>query len=117
MWPDQPGIATGQPHCPRKCSTRHDATASVGDHEVPAAAAATWASRLGTASLSVSALASSWATRASEGEPAKMVFSTPDAQDVHPVAVPVTAITPHCAEVFPALQVQLGPGSMPAAST
>jgi hypothetical protein len=119
-------VASAAGHCqvpaalswnPRKCSTRQVATASVGDHDVPAAATATWLSRLGTASLSVSALANSWATSARVGEPAKTVFSDPDAQDVQPVAVPDPAMTPHCAEVSPAVQVQFEPGSIPAVST
>jgi len=36
---------------PTKCATRHDATASVGDHEVPPSAAATSLRRSGTASF------------------------------------------------------------------
>ena len=53
---------------PRKCSTRQEATASVGDHEVPAAAAASSLNSAGSADCSVSVLATSWATRASEVE-------------------------------------------------
>jgi len=34
---------------PRKCATRQDATASVGDHDVPASALATSLNRVGTA--------------------------------------------------------------------
>ncbi len=62
---------------PMKFSTRQDATASVGDHEVPPSAAATSFIRVGTASFCVSAFASSWATRARLGEPAKTVNSCP----------------------------------------
>ncbi len=98
-----------------KCATRHEATASVGDHDVPAAAAATSFNRLGTASFCVSALASSWATRASVGVPAKMLYSSPPSPYVHPVPIPV--ITPQCVAVLPMLQVQFDPGSIPAAST
>ena len=71
---------------PRKCTTRHDATASVGDHDVAPAAAATSLTSAGRALYSVSALANSWATRASDGAPEKTVVSTPEAQDVQPVA-------------------------------
>jgi len=60
-----------------KCATRHDATASVGDQDDPAAATATSFKRLGTASFSVSALANSWATKARVGEPENTVYSSP----------------------------------------
>ena len=102
---------------PMKCSTRQDATASIGDHEVPASAVATSATKLGTASFSVSALASSWATNANVGEPLNTVVAAPAAPDVQPVPMPASGMAPHRAAVFPMLQLQLGPGAIPSAST
>jgi hypothetical protein len=102
---------------PMKCSTRHDATASMGDHEVPASAWATVFNRLGTASFSVSALAISWATRARLGVPANTVFASPGAPEVHPVPAPGSGMVPHEEDGSPMLQVQFGPGSIPSAST
>lgn len=102
---------------PRKCTTRQDATASVGDHEVPAAAVPTSFNSVGTADCSVSALATSWATSSSEGDPANTVRSTPDDHDVQPVAIPTAGVMPHSAAVSPMLQPQVGPGTIPAAST
>jgi hypothetical protein len=100
---------------PRKCSTRHEATASVGDQELPPSVAATSVSRFGTASFCVSALASSCATRERFGEPANTLYSSPLAPKVHPVPDP--EIGPQWAAVSPVLQLQFEPGSMPAAST
>ena len=100
-----------------KCSTRHDATASIGDHEVPASAAVTSAIKLGTASFSVSALASSWATNANVGEPLNTVVAAPAAPDVQPVPMPASGMAPQRVAVFPMLQLQPGPGSIPSAST
>ena len=117
-------VASDVEHCqapadpswkPKKCSTRHDATASVGDHDVAPAALATSLNRLGTASFWVSALASSCATRANEGVPEKTVYSSPAAPKVHPVPAP--EIGPQWVAVSPILQVQFEPGSIPAAST
>src|SRR5580700_9829091 len=100
-----------------KCSTRHDATASMGVQAVPASACATSFMRLGMASFSVSALASSWATRASEGDPEKTVCAAPAAPKVQPVPAPLPGMTPHCVAVSPSVQLQVGPGSTPEAST
>jgi hypothetical protein len=100
-----------------KFTTRQDATASIEDQDVPASAVVTSAIKLGTASFSVSASASSWATRASDGTPAKTVVATPAAPDVHPVPALSPGITPHWVAVFPMCQLQLVPGSIPAAST
>ena len=73
---------------PMKWVTRHEATASVGDQELPPSVAATSLKRFGTASFCVSALASSWATRDKFGEPANTVYSSPAAPKVHPVPAP-----------------------------
>jgi len=79
-------VASAAGHCqvpaerswnPMKCATRHVATAFVGDHDVPAAAAATSLKRLSMASFWVSALANSWATRARVGEPENTLYSRP----------------------------------------
>ena len=59
--------------------------------------------------------ASSWATRARLGEPAKMVNSRPQFPYVH--AVPVPDIAAQCVAVSPMLQLQFDPGSIPDAST
>src|SRR5580704_5276331 len=98
-----------------KCATRHDATASVGDHDVPASAADTSLKRSGTASFWVSALANSCATRARVGEPENTLNSRLFAPEVHPVPAPV--IAPQRVAVSSILQLQFDPGSMPAAST
>jgi hypothetical protein len=100
---------------PMKCTTRQEATASVGDQDVPDSAAETRFIRLGTASRSASALASSWATRASVGEPPKTLYSNPFPPNVQPVLVP--GMKPQCVDVSPMLQLQFDPGSIPAAST
>src|SRR5450631_4210562 len=100
-----------------KCSTRHEATASMGVQAVPPSACATSFMRLGMASFSVSALASSWATRAREGDPEKTVRAAPAAPNVQPVPAPLPGMTPHCVAVSPIVQLQLGPGSTPEAST
>src|ERR1700722_14147336 len=68
-----------------------------------------------TASFCVSALASSCATRARLGVPAKTVNSCPPAPYVHPVPVPV--MTEQWVAVSPMLQLQFDPGSMPDAVT
>src|SRR5580704_1453454 len=99
-----------------KCTTRQDATASIEDHDVPASAAVTSAIKLGTASFSVSASASSWATRASDGAPVKTVVAAPAAPEVHPVPALSPGITPHSVAVSPICQLQRAPGSIPAAS-
>src|ERR1700678_2242605 len=101
---------------PKKWTTRQVATASIGDHELPPSAAVTWAIRAGTASFSVSALANSWATRASVGDPANTVVAEPAAPNVQPVPT-LPGIAPHTVEVSPMLQLHVGPGSMPPAST
>src|ERR1700722_3816899 len=98
-----------------KYATRHDATASVADHDVPDSAEETLLIRVGTASLSTSALASSWATSASVGEPPKTVCPTPSASEVQPVLAP--EMKPQSVAVSPMLQLQVDPGSIPAAST
>lgn len=102
---------------PRKCATRHEATASVGDHEVPAAAEATSCSNEGRANCSTSALATSWATRASDGAPLNTVCSTPADHEVQPAPPPALEVTPQGAEVSPMLQLQDDEGAMPEFST
>jgi hypothetical protein len=98
-----------------KYATRHDATASVEDQDVPDSAAETLLIKVGTASLSTSALASSWATRARVGDPPNTVCPTPSAMDVQPVLAP--EMKPQRVSVSPMLQLQVDPGSIPAAST
>ena len=99
-----------------KCTTRHVAAASIVDQDVPASAVATSLIRLGTASFSTSALAISWATRASVGEPLKTVRAAPAAPDVQPVPT-LPGMAPHCVAVSPMVHDQVGPGSIPVAPT